>query len=70
MIRELAVVMLSLVPVVLGSVFAYVFWQLSPAFDPLWRASFTVLTWVVGFAIGTRVFWRVTVSIGASGGNL
>jgi len=60
MIRESAVVLLSLVPVIIGLILAEVVWTISPMFDPLWRASFTVFTWVVGFAGGTKLFWNIT----------
>jgi len=66
MIRELAVVVLSLIPVLVGSVIATIIWTMSPSFDPLWRASFVVFSWVVGFAAGTKLFWRLTLRIQSS----
>ena len=56
-------ILLSLIPVLVGSVLATVVWAGSPLFDPLWRALFTVFTWVFGFAAGTRLFWSLILRI-------
>ncbi len=61
--KVLLIVVLSLVPVLTGSVFAYLMWSVTSIFDPLWRASFAVLIWIVGFALGTRGFWKAVTRI-------
>ena len=58
MIKVILLVFLSLVAVLTGTVIAYMIWMVTPIFDPLWRASFAVLSWMAGFALGTKTFWK------------
>ena len=55
--KSIFLVFLSLVAVGIGWVLATIAWSMTYVLDPLWHASFAVFTWVVGFAIGTRLFW-------------
>jgi hypothetical protein len=57
MMKQFILVFLSVVAVAIGSVLAAVTWSTISFFDPLWRASFSVVAWMVGFAAGTRLFW-------------
>jgi hypothetical protein len=57
MMKQYLLVFLSLASVGIGSAFAVMTWSLTVILDPLWHALFAGVSWVVGFVIGTRLFW-------------
>lgn len=59
MIRQVAVIGLSLLPFILSSGAAFLAWEAAAAVDTLWRMIFIVLVWIPAFAGGTQLFWRV-----------
>ncbi len=63
--RELLVIPASFLTVVVSTVFGVVAWSLFGFFDPLWHAALTVFFWIVGFAVGSRVFWNAVSRLGA-----
>ena len=59
MIRQVAVIGLSLLPFILSSGAAFLAWEAAAAVDTLWRMILIVLVWIPAFAGGTQLFWRV-----------
>jgi hypothetical protein len=59
LIRQLAVIFLSLVPFAISIMAAYLTWAAFPSIE-LWHMVATTLVWVVSFAAGTALFWKVT----------
>jgi len=59
MMRQVAVLGLSLVPFALSTAIAFIMWELLEPFAALWRLIAIVLVWIAAFAAGTQVFWRV-----------
>ena len=57
MLRQVAGIALSLVPFAISSVLAFVAWEAVSGVEA-WRMITTTLTWIVGFALGTRLFWK------------
>ena len=57
MIRQAAVIGLSVIPFVLSSALAFVAWELVNGVEA-WRMITTALVWIVAFAAGTQLFWR------------
>ncbi len=57
MIRQAAVMGLSLFPLGVSIFAAYIAWNLVGSIEG-WRMVTTVLVWVAAFAAGTRVFWK------------
>jgi hypothetical protein len=55
--REAALVLLSYVVVVVASLLAYTVWLSAWLLGPFWRGVVSVLFWIVGFALGTQLFW-------------
>ena len=67
MIREAVVILTSLVAVVIASLFAYAaVWLLSAMLPQFWLGLVSIFSWIVGFALGTKLFWN-TVSTLPSG---
>jgi hypothetical protein len=60
MIRQAAVIGLSLLPFILSSGAAFLAWEVASALETVWRMIFVVLVWIPAFAGGTRLFWSVT----------
>jgi len=58
-IRQVAVIGLSLLPFILSSGAAFLAWEAAAAVDTLWRMILIVLVWIPAFAGGTQLFWRV-----------
>lgn len=58
MIRQAAVIGLSLLPFVLSSGAAFLAWEFTTALEAVWRLIFVVLVWIPVFAGGTQLFWR------------
>ena len=59
MIRQAAVIGLSLLPFVLASGCAFLAWEAAAAVEAAWRMIFIVLVWIPAFAGGTQLFWKV-----------
>ena len=59
MIRQAAVIGLSLLPFVLASGAAFLAWEAATAVEAVWRMIFMVLVWIPAFAGGTQLFWKV-----------
>ncbi len=57
MIRQAAVMGLSLFPLGVSILAAYFAWNAIGAVEG-WRMVATVLVWVAAFAVGTQVFWK------------
>jgi hypothetical protein len=57
LIRQAAVIGLSLVPFALSIVVAFLAWEAMNGVEA-WRMIATTLTWIVGFAFGTQLFWK------------
>ena len=57
MIKQAAVIGLSLIPFALSTVLAFLTWEALNGIEA-WRLVSTGLAWVVAFALGTRIFWR------------
>jgi len=58
LIKQAALVGLSLATFGFSSVVAYVAWSAAEGIEG-WRMIFTVLAWIIAFAFGTQVFWKV-----------
>ena len=58
MIRQAAVVGLSLIPFGLSVATAYLAWSVFPEIEG-WHMIVTVLVWVTAFAAGTQLFWSL-----------
>ena len=58
MIRQAAVVGLSVLPFSISIAVAYFAWVLFPAVEA-WHMIATVIAWIVAFAAGTQLFWRI-----------
>lgn len=58
MIRQFAVVWLSLFPFALSVGAAYLAWEVLPAIEGVHMVA-TVLVWIAAFAVGTQIFWKV-----------
>ncbi len=56
--REAAVVLLSYLVVAVASLFAYSAWLTTWLLEPFWRGVVSVLFWILGFALGARLFWN------------
>ena len=66
MIRQAAVILISLITVVIASLFAYAaVWLLSAILTPFWLGLVTIFSWIVGFALGTRLFWNTVTTLPA-----
>ncbi len=59
LVRQAAVVMISLFPFSVSSVAAFALWTSTAGLPDVWRLSIVTLTWVVVFAAGTFAFWKV-----------
>jgi len=57
LIKQMAVIGLSLVPLLISSVLAFLAWEATNGIEA-WRMITTTLTWIGGFAIGTQLFWK------------
>ncbi len=57
LIRQAAVVGLSLFPLGVSILAAYVAWNIVGSVEA-WRMVTTVLVWVAAFAAGTQLFWK------------
>jgi len=57
MIKQVAVIALSMVPFALSSTLAFVAWEAVNGIEA-WRMITTSLTWIAGFAVGTQIFWK------------
>ena len=51
-------VLLSYMVVVVASLIAYTVWLTAWLLGPFWRGVFSVLFWILGFALGTQLFWN------------
>jgi len=58
-IRQAAVIGLSLLPFVLSSGAAFLAWEAATALEAAWRMILMVLVWIPAFAVGTQLFWKV-----------
>jgi hypothetical protein len=59
MIRQAAVIGMSLLPFFLSSGAAYLAWEFTVPLEAVWRMVFAVLVWIPAFAGGTQLFWKV-----------
>jgi hypothetical protein len=59
MIKQAAVVLMSLFPFVAATSAALLAWGTVLTLPALWRLIPLSLVWIVVFAAGTRVFWEV-----------
>ena len=59
MIRQAAVVGLSLLPFVLSTGASFLAWEFAVSLEEVWRMIFVVLVWIPVFAGGTQLFWKV-----------
>jgi ABC-type Na+ efflux pump permease subunit len=57
--RQAVVLGLSLIPFVFATLAAFATWELLEPMHAIWRLISMVIAWVVLFASGTQVFWRV-----------
>ena len=57
--RQVAVIVLSLLPFALSSIVAYLAWDFTEALATVWRMILMVVVWIPAFAGGTQLFWRV-----------
>jgi hypothetical protein len=69
MMRQVGVLGLSLIPFTLATVVAFVTWEALEPLAVLWRLIVIVLAWIVAFASGSQVFWKV-VGLFSSGSTL
>jgi hypothetical protein len=60
LIRQAAVVALSVVPFVASSVLAFFTWELVEPLATLWRMIVIFFVWIGAFAVSTQFFWKVT----------
>ena len=60
MIRQAALVLLSLMPFGVSVLFAYASWSAVTGVAALWRMIVMTLVWIAAFAAGTELFWKVT----------
>jgi hypothetical protein len=58
LIRQVAVVGLSIVPFSISASAAYLAWAIFPSIEA-WHMIVTVLVWIAAFAAGTELFWKV-----------
>jgi len=58
LIKQAAVAGLSLLPFGLSVSAAYFAWAIFPSLEA-WHMIVTVLVWIVAFAAGTQLFWKV-----------
>jgi len=58
LIRQFAVVGLSLLPFGISATAAYLAWASFPSIEA-WHMIVTALVWVAAFALGTELFWKV-----------
>lgn len=66
MIRQAAVILISLVAVVIASLFAYAAeWLLSAMLTPFWLGLVAIFSWIAGFALGTKLFWNTVTMLPA-----
>lgn len=65
--REMLVIPASLLVVGVSTAFAVLAWSLTWILDPLWHASLTTFFWIVGFAVGDRLFWIAVTRIQPEG---
>jgi hypothetical protein len=63
MIKQLAVVCLSLIPFAVSTAFALGAWELLEALSGLWRLVTVVLVWIATFAAGTQAFWMAVEAL-------
>ena len=59
MIRQAAVIGLSLLPFILSSGAAFLVWEFATTLETVWRMIFVALVWIPAFAGGTQLFWKV-----------
>ncbi len=60
MIRQAAVVLLSLVPFAVSILAAEVAWENITGIATVWRMIAMTLVWIGAFAASTQLFWKVT----------
>ena len=60
LIRQAAVVLLSLMPFAISIGAAEVAWQAITGVATVWRMIAITLVWIGAFAVGTQLFWKVT----------
>jgi hypothetical protein len=58
MIRQAAVIGMSLLPFVLSTGVAFLVWEFATALEAVWRLILVVLVWIPMFAGGTQLFWK------------
>jgi hypothetical protein len=59
LIRQAAVVGLSVIPFAASSVLAFVAWGLAEPLATLWRMIIIFFVWIGVFAVCTQFFWKV-----------
>ena len=59
MIRQAAVIGLSLLPFILSSGAAFLVWEFATTLETVWRMIFVILVWIPTLAGGTQLFWKV-----------
>jgi hypothetical protein len=57
LIRQMAVIGLSIVPFILSSILAFLAWEAVSGIEA-WRMITTALVWIAAFAAGTQLFWK------------
>jgi hypothetical protein len=57
LIKQAAVIGLSIVPFAVSSVLAFLAWEAVNGMEG-WRMIATAVTWIIGFALGTQLFWK------------
>jgi hypothetical protein len=60
LIKQAAVVMLSIVPFAVSVLFAYATWEAIAWIGTVWRMIAMTAVWIAAFALGTQLFWKVT----------
>jgi len=61
--KHVLLVVLSLFPFGISATAAFAAWELSEGLDPIPRLVFAVIMWVVAFAAGTQVLWRIAEAL-------
>lgn len=60
MIKQAALVVLSLMPFGVSILFAYAAWTMVTGIATVWRMVAMTLVWIAAFAASTQLFWKVT----------
>jgi hypothetical protein len=59
LIRHAFVIAASLVTFIIPNAIGLAVWYVTGGLDPIIRSLTAILGWVVGFGLGTQVFWRI-----------